>query len=131
MERALRKDRHRLEPDNVFRAPGRVNFSGGNHRRHAAMQAAVDPAQLILSRRPIATYRVYVAIDQSRSQSRAFRIDRCCCARDVEIFGFTNSLNHSVDRDDCVGIEDRLIKISAEQEPDIADDKFAGSGFYR
>ena len=40
----LREDRHRFQADNVLRPSRRMNFPGRYHRRHAAMQAALNPA---------------------------------------------------------------------------------------
>src|SRR5258707_820074 len=53
-ERALRENRHRLDADDVARPAGHMNFAGGNHRGDAAVQIAVDPAGLVLPRRPVA-----------------------------------------------------------------------------
>ena len=128
LEGALRKDRHRLQTDDIFRAAGRVDFSGGNHRGDAAVQTAVDPAQLVLAGRPIAADRMHVAVDQSRSERRAFGVDDGGGVRRVDVFFFADGVDHSVDRDDGVGVENRMVEISAEKEPDVADHQFVGHG---
>ena len=63
VEGALRENRHRFQADDIFGAAGSVDFSGGNHRRDTAVQATVDPAQLILARRPVAADGMHVAVD--------------------------------------------------------------------
>src|SRR6266481_8271199 len=63
--RALRKDSHRLDADDVARTAGHMNLAGGNHGGDAAMQVAVDPADLVLPRRPVAGDAMDVAVDQA------------------------------------------------------------------
>src|SRR6185437_16543845 len=60
-KRALRKNRHRLQADDVLRAAGHVDFTRGDHGGNAAMQKTVDPSDLVLARRPLAGDRMYVA----------------------------------------------------------------------
>ena len=62
---ALRADRQRLQPDDVARPARRVHFAGRDHRGDAAMQAGVDPAELVLPGRPVAGYRMDMAVDQA------------------------------------------------------------------
>ena len=85
-ERPLGKNRHGLQPDHIFRTAGSVHFAGGNHAGDSAMQVAVDPANLVLARRPVAGHRMHVAVDQSRSQGRAFGIDDQSRAFAVDVF---------------------------------------------
>ncbi len=70
-ERALREDRHRLQPDDVARPAGHVHLAGGDHGGDAAMQIAVDPADLVLPRRPVAGDGMDVAVDQAGRHGRA------------------------------------------------------------
>ncbi len=62
----LGKDGHRFHADHIFRPPRRVHLARGNHRSDSAMQVAVDPANLVLPRRPISGHRMHMAVDQSR-----------------------------------------------------------------
>jgi len=108
-----------------------VNFSGRNHGRHATVQAAVHPAELILPRRPVTANGVHVAVDQSRRNCCAFRIDGRSRTGKVDFFFSADRLDRAVPRDDCVRIQNRLVEISAEKQSDVADDEFARSCFDR
>src|SRR6476469_8589146 len=63
-EGALRGDRHRLDADDVARAAGRVHLAGRDHGGDAAIEARIDPAELVLARRPVAGDGVDVAVDE-------------------------------------------------------------------
>ena len=127
LEGALRENGHRLQANGIFRAAGRVDFTGGNHRGDATVQAAVDPSELVLARRPIAADGMYVAVDQSGSEACAFGIDRGGGASGVDVFLFADGMDHAVNGDDCVGIEDGVFEVSAEEESDVADHQFVGA----
>src|SRR6202035_5079813 len=64
VERALRENRHRLDADHVAWPAGHVDLAGGDHRGDAAIEKAVDPADLILPRRPVAGDGMNMAVDQ-------------------------------------------------------------------
>ena len=68
---ALRRDRQRLQADDVGRAAGRMHLAGRDHGGDAAMQAGIDPADLVLARRPVAGDGMDVAVDQAGRQRRA------------------------------------------------------------
>src|SRR5207249_4040354 len=78
IERTLRADGHRLEPDYIFRPPGRMHLASGDHCGDAAVHVAVNPSQLVLPWSPVAGDRVYVAVDQPRSQRSSARVDHGC-----------------------------------------------------
>ena len=89
------------------------------------MEAAVNPSQLVLPWCPVAAHGVNVTIDQARSQSCTLRIHDGCRSRDVQVFFLSHALNHSVDRGQSVGIENRLVEVAAEEKADIANDQLA------
>ena len=74
-ERALGRDRQRLDPDHVPRPSRQMDLARRDHRRDAAVQEAVDPVQLALAGRPVAEHRVDVAVDQAGGERRALGID--------------------------------------------------------
>jgi hypothetical protein len=71
---------------------------------------------------------MHMAVDESRSQSCAFRIHSSGGVRRVDVFFFADSLDHSVNRYDRVGIKNGTVEISTENEAEVADYKFVGHG---
>src|ERR1700730_16266172 len=122
-EGTLRGDGHSLEPYDVLRAPGHVDFAGGDHLGPAAMQAAVNPPDLILSRRPITGNWMNVAIDQPRSKRSAVGINDVHRAFKVHRLFLADSCDATIYRNHRVRIEDRFLQIAAQQQPDISHDK--------
>ena len=96
LECALRENRHRFEPDDIFRTPRRVDLARRDHGGDAAVQAAVDPAKLILARRPVTTHRVHVAVDQAWGERRSPGIDRDGRAATIDILFVADRLDDSV-----------------------------------
>ena len=92
------------------------------------MQVAVDPANLVLARRPVAGHRMHVTVDQPRSQRRAFGIDGQGGAFDIDVFLPSHGGDLSVDCNHGIGVEDRLLQVAAQQQADVPDHK-AGLGF--
>src|SRR5258708_1942609 len=131
LEGSLRKDRHCLQSDDIFRAAWRMHFSGGDHRGDTTMQTAIDPAELILTRRPIAADGMYVAVDQSWGQCRALGVDCCGGAALVQIFLFAYGVDVAVNRDNRIRVENRTIEVAAQKEPNVADHKFGRNGRLR
>src|SRR5271170_1418033 len=80
-ETTLRIYGHGLEADDVARPAGRMYLAGRHHRRDAAVQARIDPAELALTRRPISSHRMDVAVDQTGSERNAIGVDRRCRSR--------------------------------------------------
>ncbi len=72
---ALREDRHRLDADDVPRPAGRMHLAGRDHRGDAAMQVGIDPAELVLPRRPVAGDGMDVAVDQAGREGGALGVD--------------------------------------------------------
>ena len=126
VERALRRDRERLESDDVLRASGQVHFAGGDHRRHAAVQRRLDPAELVLARGPVAEDGMHVAVDQARRDAGAARVDQRRRLCRVEVGFATDGGDAAVVDHDRVGVEDRPVYVAGQQESDAADDHLAG-----
>src|SRR6516164_9726917 len=101
-----------------------MHFAGRNHRRDAAVKAAINPAQLVLPRRPVASDRMHVAVDQSGNKRGAVCVDHAACAFRVQQFFFSYRMNDAIYRDDGVCIEDRLFEVAAQQQSYIANDEF-------
>ncbi len=85
------------------------------------MQVAVDPANLILTRRPVSRYRMHVAVDQSRRERCALGVDSDGRACGIEILRFADSGNLAVHGDHSVGIENRTSDVATQQKPDVVD----------
>src|SRR5579863_3646346 len=123
---ALGVYRHRFQPDDVTRAAGRVYFSSRNHRGYSAVQGTVDPAQLVLARRPITSHRMHMTVDKTGSDDGAVCVNDCVAAFGLEILLATNGRNPAIDSDNGVAVEDRPLKISAENQANVADHQFGG-----
>src|SRR5882724_4438911 len=65
---------------------------------------------------------MHVAVDQTRSQRDAVRIDRRSRTRSVDVLLSTDGHNTIAHRNYSVRIENRLVKIAAQQQSNIADD---------
>src|SRR5579872_2111543 len=87
------------------------------------MHGRVDPADLILPRRPVAGDGMDMAVDQSRREHGALRIDDGLGVGGVDLREAADGCDPAADGDEAVGVEDRPIEIAAEQEPDILDDE--------
>ena len=85
-----------------------MHFARGNHRGDSAVQVAVDPANLVLARSPIAGDRMHVAVDQSGRQGCALGVDDQGCAFGVDVFLFADGGDLAIDRNHGVRIEDGL-----------------------
>jgi hypothetical protein len=85
------------------------------------VQTTVDPAQLILAGRPIAADWMHVAVDQSGNECRALGVDRNGGTGDVGVFLFANSLDHAINGDNRVSVENGVVEVSAEKKTDVAD----------
>ena len=109
-------------------AAGQVHLAGRNHGGDAAMHAAVDPAELALTRRPVTEDRVHVAIDQPGRDAGPVAVDDCRRTFGVAVFLFADRGDQAIDDDQRVGLEDRAIDITGEQETDALDHNLAGWG---
>ena len=119
-ESALRKDRHSLEANHVFWSTRGVHLARRDHAGDPAVQIAVDPAELVLTRRPVTGHWMHMAIDQSGGERGAFRVNyRSTFA--VDVFLSADRSNLAVDGQDRIRVEDGVIEIAAEKQPDIAD----------
>jgi hypothetical protein len=92
------------------------------------VQKAVDPADLVLPRRPVAGDGMNVAVDQAGCNSGAVGIDDGGGAFGIDVPSAADRGDLAVLGNDGVGIEDRLLHGAGEHEPDIADHQFCGPG---
>ena len=127
-ERALRKNRHRLQPDDVAGTAGHVDLAGGNHGGDAAMEVAVDPADLVLPRRPVAGDGMDVAVDQARRDGGAVGVDDRGGALGVDVLEAADRSDLAVLGHDRIAVQDRLLQRPRQQQPDIADHQLARAG---
>src|ERR1700692_2176607 len=95
-ERALRKNRHRFQADDVAWTAGHVDLSSGNHRGDAAGQKAVDPVELVLPRRTAAGHGMHMAVDQARSDGRVVGVDEGGGAFGVDVLGASDCRDPAV-----------------------------------
>ena len=58
-----------------LRPAGGMHLPGRDHGGDAAVEAALDPADLVLPRRPVAQHRMDVAVDQPGRDRAAMRVD--------------------------------------------------------
>ena len=79
-----------FSPITSFGRPGRVHFAGGDHSGDSAVHVAVDPAELVLARRPVAGHRMHMAVDQSRHHRRALGINHQGRVIRIDIFLFAD-----------------------------------------
>ena len=100
-----------------------MHFAGRNHRRNAAVKAAINPTQLVLPRRPVASDRMHVAVDQPRNKRGAVCVDHAACAFRIQQFFFSDRMNDAIYRDKGVCVEDRPFEVPAEQQSYIANDE--------
>jgi hypothetical protein len=89
---------------------------------------AVDPADLVLARRPVASDRMDVAVDQARRDGGAVGINNGGGALGVDVLEAADRRDPAVLGHDRVGIQDRLFQRPRQQQPDIADHQLAGTG---
>ena len=105
-----------------------MDFARRDHGGDAAVQKTVDPADLVLPRRPVAGDGMNVAVDQAGRNSGAIGIDDGGGAFGIDVRGAADGGDPAVLGDDGVGIEDRLLHGAGEHEPDIADHQFGRAG---
>ena len=127
-ERALRKNRHRLQTDDIARTAGHVDFAGGDHGGDAAMEVAVDPVGLVLPRRPVAGDGMDVAVDQAGGDGGAVGIDHGGGALGVDVLEAADGRDLAVLGHDRIAVQDRLFQCPRQQQPDIADHQLARAG---
>ena len=125
VEGALCGDGQRLETHDVLRAAGQVHLTGGDHRRHAAVHRRIDPAELVLPRRPVAEHRVHVAVHEAGCDAGLARIDGDLRAGRVAIGLLADGDDQAVVDDESIGLEDRVVDVSRQQEADVLDDDLA------
>src|SRR5688572_30556378 len=122
-EHALRADSHCLEANDVARASGRVDLTCRDHRRYPAIEARIDPAELVLPRRPVACHRMDVAVDEPGRHRHAIGIDDARSTPRIHILFTPDFRDPPPDRHDRVGIEDRILERTREQQADVSDDQ--------
>ncbi len=119
VEGALRGDGQRLQAHDVLGAAGQVHLAGGNHGGHAAVHGGVDPADLALARRPVAEHRVHVAVDQARRHAGLLRVDDGLRVFEIAVLLLADRDDQAVVHHDGVGVEDGLVDVAREQQPDV------------
>src|SRR3954471_1038163 len=92
------------------------------------MEVAVDPADLVLPRRPVAGDGMDMAVDQARRDGGAVGIDDRGGALGVDVLESANGRYLAVLGHDRVAVQDRLLQGPRQQQPDIADHQLARSG---
>src|SRR5580704_560952 len=130
-EATLCGDGQSFEANDVFGAARRMHFAGGNHGGDAAMQAAIDPAELILARSPVAGNGMDVTIDEAGTECGAVGVDDGGGGGSVEMIVLADGGDAAVDGDDGVCLEARVGEIAGEEKADVADEEFGGVGGFR
>jgi len=127
---ALRGDRHRLEADDVARPAGRMDLASRDHRGDAAVEAAVDPVELLLARGVVADDRVDMAVDQAGAEGDALGVDDGRGPGGIKVLLVSHGGNPVAFADDAVAVDQRLLDPAREDLADVADDEFrlAGGG---
>ena len=69
-----------------------------------------DPAELVLPRRPVAEHRMHVAVDQARRDRAAVSVNGGFGAAGVAVLDAPDLRDAAIDRDDGVGVENRLFQ---------------------
>ena len=123
LEGALARDGQGLEADDVPGPARHVHLAGRDHGRHAAVQAAVDPVELALARRPVAGHRVHVAVDQSGTEGRAPGVDDRTGSVRIELVLLAERGDAAVLGDQRIGVENRRVEVAAQHQPDVAHDQ--------
>ncbi len=125
----LRGDGECLDPDDVARSAGHVHFAGGDHRGDAAMQARVDPAELILARRPVAGNRMHMAVDKAGDERRPVGIDHGRGVVAVDVLLASDGGDATVDGNQRISVKDRLFESARQEQPDVADHQLGRTAF--
>ncbi len=126
-EDALRGDGEGLEARDVLGAAGHMDLAGGDHRGDAAMEAALDPAELVLPRRPFAGDRMHMGVDEAGGP-RAVPL--------ASMTVFASAVSRSFARPKAVILPSTamrvsqpsaigFLKVAGQEETDIADDQLA------
>ena len=123
---ALRRDGQRLQADDVLGPAGQVHLAGRDHGGDTAVHGGVDPADLVLARRPVAKHRVHMAVNQAGCHAGLVHVDHSACMRHVAVLGLAHGHNQAVLHHDGVGIQDGLVDVAGQQQADVGDDDFAG-----
>ena len=94
-------------------------LSSGDHRGDTTVQATVNPAKLVLPRRPVARHRMHMAVNQPGRENGSVRVNRQRRAGYVDLFLLADRDDLAVYRDHRVRIENRLLDVAAQQQPDV------------
>ena len=122
---ALGGDGQGFEAHDVFGPPRQMHFARRDHGGHAAIHGRVDPADLVLARRPVAEHRVHMAVDQAGADTGLVCINGGLCARQVAIFLTPHRNDQAVVDHDGVGLQDGLINIARQQQANVFDHDFS------
>ncbi len=116
---ALRGNGQRLHAHRVPGAAGQVNLAGADQRGRAAMHHRLDPAELVLPRRPVAERRVDVVVDQPRHRRAAVRLDHPRAGHGKAAARGDDAI--PLDQDG-VGVEEGPGEVAREDQAQVADD---------
>ena len=100
----LRRNRERLENDNIFGPSVQMNPTRRNHRRNPAVEGGVNPTELLLARRVIPDNRMNVTVDQTRREREAFRVNDRLRAGEIHIRRLANRGDLAINGNDAIRI---------------------------
>ena len=123
---ALRRDGQRLQTNDVLGTPGQVHLAGRDHGGDTAVHGGVDPADLVLARRPVAKHRVYMAVNQAGCHAGLVHVNDGARMRHVAVLGLAHGNDQAILHHDGVGIQDGPVDVAGQQQTDVGDDDFAG-----
>src|SRR6218665_229657 len=93
--------------------------------RPGAVVGGVDRADLALARRPVAEHGVHVAVDEAGCDAGLARVDDGLRAFEVAVFLLADRHDQAVVHHQGVGVEDGLVDVAREQQPDVLYDDLA------
>ena len=85
-----------------------MHFSGGNQRCDPAVQSAVNPVQLLLSRGVVTDNRMDMAVNQSGRKGHPVGVDLGGCVVDIKIFLHPPSGDFAVQGHQTVSVQNGL-----------------------
>ena len=113
-ESTLRGDGQGLQTHDVFGASGQMHLTRRDHGGHAAVHGGVDPANLVLSWRPVAKHGMHMAVNQARGDAGLSDVDGGFGALGIHILEATHSGDKPVHHHDGVGVQDGMVDVARE-----------------
>jgi hypothetical protein len=87
-----------------------MDLARRDHGRDATIKTRVDPTQLVLPRRPVASHRMDVAVDKARRHRHAIGIDNVRRPARINVLPAPDLRDPAADRHDRIGVDNRLLK---------------------